>query len=146
MGVVAAEQQWIDLCDPEESALRAILPAGIHDTALTHILAPAEEEPRPRLVAQGDYVFGVLAFPSVRAGGDVVFQEVDLIANLDVLITVRKTPPDHTACEFDDARNAALRDGSPRDCVSTWWSTRSRNGSSPWSTVSTTASTSSKTT
>ncbi len=110
---MAAEQKWIDLCDPDEAALRAILPAGIHDTALTHILAPAEDEPRPRLVAQGDYVFGVLAFPSVRANGEVVFQEVDLIANLDVLITVRKTPPDHTACEFDDARNAAMRDGSP---------------------------------
>src|SRR6185437_11310381 len=72
----------------------------------------AREEPRPRLASQGSYVFGVLAFPAVRAEGEVVFQEVDLIANLDVLITVRKTPAGQTACEFDDARNAALRNGS----------------------------------
>ena len=108
-----AEQQWIDLCDPDEQSLRAVLPEGIHETAMTRILEAPKEEPRPRLVAQGDYVFGVLAFPSVNADGQVVFQEVDLIANLDVLVTVRKTPVGHTACEFDDARNAALRVGSP---------------------------------
>lgn len=109
---MADEQHWIDLCDPDEATLRRVLPAGIHDTAMAHILAGPEEEPRPRLVAQGDYIFGVLAFPSVRSSGEVVFQEVDLIANLDVLVTVRKTPPDHVACELDSARDAALRNGS----------------------------------
>jgi magnesium transporter len=110
---VAAEQQWIDLCDPDEQTLRAALPAGVHETAMDRILDPARQEPRPRLVAQGNYVFGVLAFPAVSAAGEVVFQEVDVIATLDVLVTVRKTPPGHTACEFDDARNAALRNGAP---------------------------------
>ena len=110
---VAPDQQWIDLCDPDEQALRAVLPAGIHETALNRILASAREEPRPRLDAQGDYVFGVLAFPAVTATGALVFQEVDVIATLDVLITIRKTPPGHTACEFQEARNAALRNGSP---------------------------------
>jgi magnesium transporter len=110
---VVTEQQWIDLCDPDEHALRAVLPAGIHETALTRILAPAREEPRPRLHSQGDYVFGVLAFPAVTSTGEVVFQEVDVVANLDVLITIRKTPVGHTACEFNDARNTALRNGAP---------------------------------
>jgi magnesium transporter len=110
---VPDEPRWIDLCDPDEATLRAALPAGIHDTAMARILGEAREEPRPRLASQGSYVFGVLAFPAVRADGEVVFQEVDLIANLDVLVTVRKTPAGHTACEFDDARNAALRNGSP---------------------------------
>jgi magnesium transporter len=110
---VAAEQRWIDLRDPDEQALRAVLPTGIHETAMDRILESARAEPRPRLVAQGDYVFGVLAFPAVRDTGEVVFQEVDVIATLDVLITVRKTPAGHTACEFDDARNAALRNGTP---------------------------------
>jgi magnesium transporter len=110
---VAPELQWIDLRDPEEQALRAVLPGGIHETALARILAPARDEPRPRLDTQGDYIFGVLAFPAVNATGALVFQEVDVIATLDVLITIRKTPPGHTACEFDDARNAALRNGSP---------------------------------
>jgi len=109
---VANQQHWIDLCDPDEQTLRAVLPTGIHDTAMARILGEAREEPRPRLVSQGDYVFGVLAFPAVRADGEVVFQEVDLIATLDVLVTVRKTPAGHTPCEFDDARNAALRNGS----------------------------------
>ena len=30
---VAPDQQWIDLCDPDEQALRSVLPAGIHETA-----------------------------------------------------------------------------------------------------------------
>jgi magnesium transporter len=111
--LVPDEPRWIDLCDPDEATLRAALPAGIHDTAMARILGEAREEPRPRLASQGSYVFGVLAFPAVRADGEVVFQEVDLIADLDVLVTVRKTPAGHTACEFDDARNAALRNGSP---------------------------------
>jgi magnesium/cobalt transport protein CorA len=110
---VPGETHWIDLCDPDETTLRAVLPAGMHDTATHRILAGAHAEPRPRLVTQGAYVFWVLAFPALRSTGDVVFQEVDLVANLDVLITVRKTPAGHTACEFDDARNAALRDGAP---------------------------------
>ena len=110
---MTGEQHWVDLCDPDEATLRAALPAGIHDTAMTRILSPAREEPRPRLVAQGNYVFGILAFPAVRSSGEVVFQEVDVIANLDVLVTIRKTPVGHTACEFDDARNAALRNDAP---------------------------------
>ncbi len=107
------EPHWIDLCDADEKTLQSVLPPGIHETAMARILAPATEEPRPRLEAQGDYVFGVLAFPSVRSDGEVVFQEVVLVANLQVLITIRKTPPGHIACELDDARDTALRNGSP---------------------------------
>ena len=33
---------------------------------------------------------------------------------LDRLVTVRKTPPGDTACDFDAIRDAALRNGSPR--------------------------------
>src|SRR3954452_23734553 len=80
---------------------------------MSRLTASARAEPRPRLESQGHYVFGVLAFPAVNANGNLVFQEVDLIANLEVLVTVRKTPAGHTACEFDDARNASLRNGSP---------------------------------
>jgi magnesium transporter len=113
LSFVPGEPHWIDLRDPEEAALRAVLPARIHETAMARILEPARAEPRPRLESQGNYVFGVLAFPAVNSAGVVVFQEVDVIANLEVLITIRKTPVGHTACEFDDARNAALRLGSP---------------------------------
>jgi magnesium/cobalt transport protein CorA len=114
-------QQWIDLCDPDEATLRSVLPAHIHDVTRARILRPAsaDDEPRPRLEARVDYVFGVLAFPSMTDDG-VVFQEVDVVATLDALVTVRKTPPGHTACEFDDARNAALRTGAtPGMCLYT---------------------------
>jgi magnesium transporter len=104
---------WIDLRDPDEATLRKVLPPNMHETATARILGQARAEPRPRLAAQGDYVFGVLAFPAMNTQGDLVFQEVDVVATLNVLITIRKTPVGHTACEFDDARNAALRNGSP---------------------------------
>jgi magnesium transporter len=113
LAVVAEEQRWIDLCDPDEESVRSVLPAGIHETALARILASAEAEPRPRLESQGSYVFGVLAFPAVRANGGIVFQEVNVVADLNVLVTVRKTPAGHVACEFDEARDSALRNGSP---------------------------------
>jgi len=107
------EPHWIDLRDPDEATLRSVLPPNMHETALTRILSQARVEPRPRLQTQGDYVFGILAFPAISSTGDLVFQEVDVVATLEVLITIRKTPVGHTACEFDDARNAALRNGSP---------------------------------
>jgi magnesium transporter len=110
---VPDQPQWIDLCDPDEATLRAVLPPGMHETAVHRIMSAAHAEPRPRLVAQGNYVFGVLAVPAVRSTGELVFQEVDVVATLDVLITVRKTPAGHTPCEFDDARETALREGAP---------------------------------
>jgi magnesium transporter len=109
----AGGPHWIDLRDPDEASLRDVLPQNMHETAMTRILSQARAEPRPRLASQGDYVFGVLAFPAMNTQGALVFQEVDVVATLDVLITIRKTPVGHTACEFDDARNAALRNGSP---------------------------------
>jgi len=115
---VPDEPHWIDLCDPDEQTLRAALPAEIHETAMRRILSSTYAEPRPRLVAQGTYVFGVLAVPAVRNTGDVVFQEVDVVATLDKLVTIRKTPDGHTPCEFDDVREAALREGaSPGLCL-----------------------------
>ncbi|HET9730330.1 MAG TPA: magnesium transporter CorA family protein [Acidimicrobiia bacterium] len=84
--------QWIDLCDPDEATLRATLPAGIHDLTVIRLLRPAREdhEPRPRMEARGNYVFGVLSFPVVD--GECVSQEIDVVATLDRLVTVRKTP------------------------------------------------------
>ena len=57
------QPHWIDICDPDESTLRAALPAPVHDVAMARLLKePGEDEPRPRLEAQGNYAFGVLAF------------------------------------------------------------------------------------
>ena len=119
MATVVEQQHWIDLCDPDEPTVRAALPAGIHDVTLARILRPARagDEPRPRLEPRGDYVFGVLAVPTVTDTG-AVFQEVDVVGTLDVLVTIRKTPPGHTACEVDEARAAAIREGQgPGMCL-----------------------------
>jgi magnesium transporter len=112
---------WIDLEDPDAETLRATLPSNIHQVALDRILRTPrhDDEPRPRLETHDDYVFGVLVFPLVTSDS-VVYQEVDVIATIETLFTIRKTPPGHTACEFEDARDAALRDGaSPGLCLYT---------------------------
>jgi magnesium transporter len=109
---VAGDERWVDLLDPDADHLGAVLPAGIHQTALARLNAPArhDDEPRPRLEAHGSYVFGVLVIPEVQESG-VIAQEINLIATPERLITIRKTLRGHGACEYDAVRAAALRDG-----------------------------------
>jgi magnesium transporter len=101
---------WTDLCDPDEKTLRDALPPGVHDVTVTRLLRPfpQDHEPRPRLEVRETYVFGVLAFPTVD-GMNVVNQEVDVVATPDRFITVRKTPPGHSACSVDATRDTAQR-------------------------------------
>ena len=92
---MGAGDRWIDLLDPSREELQSHLPAEVHDRALDQLLAPAqhEDEPRPKLESQGDYVFGVFLVPVVSTDEDVLFyQEVDLVMTRDLLVTVRKTP------------------------------------------------------
>jgi magnesium transporter len=94
---MAAGARWIDLLDPSPEERKAKLPAAVHERALEQLLAPAqhEDEPRPKLEPQGDYVFGVLLVPVLAAARDEVFyQEVDLVVTRDVIVTVRKSPED----------------------------------------------------
>jgi magnesium transporter len=87
--------EWIDLLDPTEADLHQALPQDIHERALELLLAPArhDDEPRPRLEGHDDYVFGVFLVPICSREEDRVFyQEVDLIATRDRVLTVRKTP------------------------------------------------------
>jgi magnesium transporter len=111
---VTGVERWIDLHDPDDATLLAALPEGLHVTVLDRLRRPAEhdDEPRPRLQAHGSYVFGVLVIPEVGDDG-VIGLEINLVATPDRLVTVRKTPPGRTACEFDDVRAAALRDDEP---------------------------------
>src|SRR4051794_34273657 len=92
---MGAGSRWIDLLDPSREELDAKLPAAVHDRAMEQLLAPAqhEDEPRPKLEPQGDYVFGVLLVPVLVKEEDAVYyQEIDLVVTRDVLLTVRKTP------------------------------------------------------
>ena len=65
-------ERWIDLCDPDEAALEAALPVPVHSTAMDRLRAPArhDDEPRPRLEAHGNYVFGVLVLPTIDANAE----------------------------------------------------------------------------
>ncbi len=104
---------WVDLLDPAEGELADHLPADIHDRALERLLAPImhEDEPRPRLESQGDYVFGVFLVPIVEHDDDVVFyQEVDVVLTRELIVTVRKTPDQGRRPYDPSSAQAACRD------------------------------------
>jgi magnesium transporter len=87
--------EWIDLLDPTEQALHEALPREIHGRALEQLLTPTrhDDEPRPRLEGHDHYVYGVFLVPiAIREEDRVFYQEVDLIASRERLVTVRKTP------------------------------------------------------
>jgi magnesium transporter len=92
-----AEARWIDLIDPTADEIKTQLPAAIHPSALDVLLAPHvhDDEPRPRIDSQGDYVLGILLVAvAVKSEDRVYYQEVDFILTTDTLVTVSKTPPD----------------------------------------------------
>jgi magnesium transporter len=87
--------KWIDLLDPTVEQLRAEAPRAIEESAFDLLLrAPThEDEPRPTLQGHGDYVFGVFLVAIVLREQDAVFyQELDVVATADTILTVRKTP------------------------------------------------------
>jgi magnesium transporter len=112
---------WVDLLDPDAETLARVLPENLHPMAVEHLLAPArhDDEPRPRLERQGDYLFGVLVVPEMLGDdGPVVFQELDIITNATQLLTVRKSPAECAAVDIDAVRQAALAIGAtPGGCL-----------------------------
>src|SRR5215210_6957701 len=102
--------EWIDLLDPTEQELGDALPCEIHARALEQLLRPAvhNDEPRPRLEGHPHYVFGVFLVPvCVREEDRVFYQEVDLVATHDRLVTVRKTPERGSPFDAGPALDAA---------------------------------------
>ena len=92
---MVAGARWIDLLDPTPDELNAKLPAAVHERALEQLLAPArrDDEPRPKLDPQGEYVLGVLLVPVLAAAeNEVFYQEIDLVITRETIVTVRKTP------------------------------------------------------
>jgi magnesium transporter len=87
--------EWVDLLDPDEKTLHDALPREIHELALEQLLRPAihDDEPRPRLEGHDHYVFGVFLVPiCIREENRIFYQEVDVVATREKLVTVRKTP------------------------------------------------------
>ena len=104
--------EWIDLLDPDEGELRKALPPQIHVTALELLLEPTrhDDEPRPRLEGHDHYVFGVFLVPlAVREEDRVFYQEVDIVATRERVVTVRKTPVRGHPCDLTPAREAVDR-------------------------------------
>ena len=86
--------EWIDLLDPTREQLAAVVGRSLHPRALDQLLAPHvhRDDPRPTLEGHGDYVFGVFLVPRLDASsGLVTYQEVDLVAAHDLVLTVRKS-------------------------------------------------------
>jgi magnesium transporter len=86
--------EWIDLLDPSDEELRKHLPDGVQETALRLLRAPAQgAAPRPTLQSHGHYIFGIfLVAVAVRDENRVYYQEVDVVATSERLVTVSKTP------------------------------------------------------
>jgi magnesium transporter len=107
--------QWIDLLDPSDEELRKELPEDVQESALDLLLAPAQhaDEPRPTLQGHGRYVFGVfLVAVAVREENRVYYQEVDVVATSQRLITVSKTPPGEHPFDPRPAKEACNPDDS----------------------------------
>ena len=107
---------WIDLLDPDADTLTRALPESLHPMAVEHLLAPAlhDDEPRPRLERQGDYLFGVFVLPVMLGeDGPLAFQELDLIATHQHVLTVRKTPSTCPAIDISTVRDVALAESAP---------------------------------
>jgi magnesium transporter len=99
--------EWVDLLDPVEEELKKVLPPQIHERALEQLLEPArhDDEPRPRLEGHDHYVFGVFLLPvAVREEDRVFYQEIDVIATRERVVTVRKTPERGYACDLGPAQ------------------------------------------
>jgi magnesium transporter len=108
--------EWIDLLDPSEEELREHLPEDVQESALRLLLAPAQhgDEPRPTLQGHGRYVFGVfLVAVAVRDENRVYYQEIDVVATSEQLVTVSKTPPGEQPFDPRPTKEACHPDDSP---------------------------------
>ena len=117
--LVPGSERWIDLDDPDAAALDAAIPTELHSTVMSRLLAPAShsDEPRPRLEAHGNYVFGILVLPTIDpdgdGGGEVTVHEIDVVVTLDRIVTVRKTPPGKPSCDLTELVTSTHRDNTP---------------------------------
>jgi magnesium transporter len=110
---VPGTDRWIDLVDPDAAAVEAAAAIPLLPMDVQRIVRPPrpDHDPRPRLAAHGDYVFGVLVLPTMDDGGDVTCHEIDVVVTLDRIVTIRKTPPAlDEACDISDLVAAAQRD------------------------------------
>jgi magnesium transporter len=107
---------WIDLLDPTPEEVHAALPKEIHESALELISAPPkhEDEPRPRLEGQGEYVFGILLVAVAVPDEDrVYYQEIDFVLTKEKAVTVRKTPENGEPFRIERCRDVVRPSDPP---------------------------------
>ncbi len=107
--------EWVDLLDPSEEQLRAALPSSVEASALELLLEPAQhdDEPRPTLQGHGSYIFGIfLVAVAVPDEDRLYYQEIDVVATSDTLLTVSKTPPGEEPFDPRPAKEACRHDDS----------------------------------
>jgi magnesium transporter len=121
--MASTEATWVDLLDPTRAELLEALPDDVHEIAIETYLRGHDDEPRPRLVADGSYLFGAFVIPQVNVDDDaddtVTFQEVDLYVSCNHLVTIRKTPVDGGAPFPFEVCAAAIH--AARDQHPGWW-------------------------
>jgi magnesium transporter len=108
--------EWIDLLDPSEEELRKHLPEDVQESALALLLAPVQRghEPRPTLQGHGHYVFGVfLVAVAVRDEDRIYYQEIDVVATSERLVTVSKSPPGEQPFDPRPVKEACHPNDSP---------------------------------
>lgn len=92
--------RWLDLVDPTHEELLNALPVQVDPVVVEALAATPGDgrEPRPLLEGHGAYVFGVfLAARSVPEEDRIAYDEVDLVATPELVLTVRKSPSDGDA-------------------------------------------------
>ena len=106
--------RWIDLLDPTADDLNNALPAldaeAIELLATRHV---PDHTPRPLLESHGAYLVGVLVDARPVPEEDrTSYREVDVVVAPNLLVTVRKSPPDGLPWQPDALDTAAGRDAS----------------------------------
>jgi magnesium transporter len=112
---VPGTERWIDLVDPDADAIAAAVGTRLLPMDAQRIARQPrpDRQSRPRLAAHGAYVFGVLIVPTVADDGDVTCHEIDIVATLDRLVTIRKTLPQRETCDISELVTTANRDDLP---------------------------------
>ena len=102
---------WVDLLDPSQDEVREALPEGVRESVVAVVGTSAHtDEPRATLQGHGHYIFGVFVIPvAVPEEDRVYYQEIDVVATHETLLTIRKTPPGEKPFEPPAERHDLIR-------------------------------------
>jgi magnesium transporter len=94
--------RWLDLVDPTREQLMGALPVALDPDVVEMLVAPAADGRaiRPLIESHGTYVLAVLAVPATEPHADrIEYRELDVVATLDAVVTVRRATADPTPAD-----------------------------------------------